>query len=90
MAWTLISTIQRNEDSFREMSQATLHRAIRWKQSNPRAYQAQRIIMVPDPEKLEIGISLVRMTGCINRFLANVRKHQNDGVRGELTPRELR
>ena len=40
--------------------------------------------------KLEIGISLVRVTGWINRFLANVRKHQNDRVRGELTPRELR
>ena len=40
--------------------------------------------------KLEIGISLVRVTGWINRLLANVRKHQNDRVRGELTPRELR
>lgn len=40
--------------------------------------------------KLEIGNSLVRATGWINRFLANVRKHQNDRVRGELTPRELR
>lgn len=39
--------------------------------------------------KLEIGISLVRVTGWINLFLANVRKHQNDRVRGELTPREL-
>ena len=43
--------------------------------------------------KIEIGISLVRVTGWINRFLqflANVRKHQNGRVRGELTPRELR
>ena len=43
--------------------------------------------------KLEIGISLVWVTGWINQFLhflANVRKHQNDRVRGELTPRELR
>ena len=40
--------------------------------------------------KLEIGTSLVRVTGWINRFLANVRKHQNDRVCGELTPRELR
>ena len=40
--------------------------------------------------ELEIGVSLVRVTGWINRFLAKVRKHQNDRVRGELTPRELR
>ena len=40
--------------------------------------------------KLEIGISLVRVTCWINRFLANVIKHQNERVRGELTPRELR
>ena len=38
--------------------------------------------------KLEIGIFLLRLSGWINRFLANVRKHQNDRVRGELTPRE--
>ena len=30
------------------------------------------------------------MTGWINPFLANVRKHQSDRVRGELTLRELR
>ena len=40
--------------------------------------------------KLQIGTSLVRVTDWINRFLANVRKHQNDRVCGELTPRELR
>ena len=34
----------RNEDSLRETSQATMHRAIMWKQSNPRANQTQRII----------------------------------------------
>ena len=32
----------------------------------------------------------MRVTGRINRLLANVRKHQNDRIRGELTPRELR
>ena len=40
--------------------------------------------------KLEIGISLVRLTVSINRFLAKFRKHQNDRVRGEFTSRELR
>ena len=40
--------------------------------------------------KLEIRISLVRVTGWINRFSANVRKHQNDRVHGKLTLRELR
>ena len=32
----------------------------------------------------------MRVTGWINRFLANARKHQNDQVCGELTPREHR
>ena len=41
---------------------------------------------IQSKRKLEIGISLVRVTGWINRFLANVRKHQSDRVRGELTP----
>ena len=39
--------------------------------------------------KLEIGMSLVRLTGWINRFLANVKKPQNDRESGELNPREL-
>ena len=39
--------------------------------------------------KLEIGMSLVRVTGWINRFLANVKKPQNDRESGELNPREL-
>ena len=48
--------------------------------------------MVPDPVKRKardrdlFGAG----DGRINRLLANVRKHQNDRVRGELTPRELR
>ena len=48
--------------------------------------------MVPDPVKRKARdqISLVQVIGWVNRFLTNVRKHQNDRVRGELTPRELR
>ena len=34
-------------------------------------------------------MSLVRVTGWINRFLANVKKPQNDRESGELNPREL-
>ena len=34
--------------------------------------------------KLEIGMSLVRVTGWINRFLANVKKPQGDRKSGEL------
>ena len=40
--------------------------------------------------KLEIGMSLVRVNGWINRFLANVRKPQNDREIGELNPSELK
>ena len=40
--------------------------------------------------KLEIGMSLVRVNGWINRFLANVRKPQNDRESGELNPSELK
>ena len=40
--------------------------------------------------KLEIGMSLVRVTGWINRFLANITKLQSDRESGELNPRELK
>ena len=33
---------------------------------------------------------MLRVIGWINRFLANIRKHQNDGEGGELTSKELR
>ena len=33
---------------------------------------------------------MLRVTGWINRFLANVRKHQNDREGGELTSKEIR
>ena len=35
-------------------------------------------------------MSLVRVTGWINRFLANVKKPQSDRESGELNPRELK
>ena len=40
--------------------------------------------------KQEIGMSLVQVTGWINRFLANVKKPQSDRESGELNPRELK
>ena len=40
--------------------------------------------------KLEIGMSLVRVTVWINRFLANITKPQSDRESGELNPRELK
>ena len=40
--------------------------------------------------KLEIGMSLVRVTGWINRFLANITRPQSDRESGELNPREIK
>ena len=40
--------------------------------------------------KLEIEMPLVRGTGWINRFLANVKKPQSIRESGELNPRELK
>ena len=56
----------------------------------------------PDPNKfskwyriqskgrLEIGISLVPVTGWINRFITHIRKPQKDRVSDDLTSRELK
>ena len=56
----------------------------------------------PDPNKfskwyriqskgrLEIGISLVRVTGWINQFITHIRKPQKDRVSGDLTSGELK
>lgn len=40
--------------------------------------------------RLEIGISLVRVTGWINRFFTHIRKPQKDRVSGDLTSGELK
>ena len=39
---------------------------------------------------MEIGLSLVRVRGWVQRFITNSRKPENQRERGELTPTELR
>ena len=69
-----------------------MHRTIMWKQSNQRANQTHWIIqMIPDPVKRKARDK--DRSGAGNpldySIFNEVRAHQNDRVRDELTPREL-
>ena len=58
--------------------------------STPDPMEYSKWYRIKSKGKEEIGMSLLRVTGWINRFLANVTKPQNDRESGELVPRELK
>ncbi|XP_015778734.1 PREDICTED: uncharacterized protein LOC107356639 [Acropora digitifera] len=58
--------------------------------STPNPIEYSKWYRINSKGKLEIGMSFVRMSGWINRFLANITRSQSDRESGELNPRELR
>ena len=58
--------------------------------STPNPMEYSKWYRINSKGKLEIGMSLVRVTGWINRFLANITRPQSDRESGELNPRELK
>ena len=60
------------------------------RKSTPNPMEYSKWYRINSKGKLEIGMSLVRVTGWINRFLANIIGPQSDRESGELNRRELK
>ena len=58
--------------------------------STPNPTEYSKWYRINSKGKLEIGMSLVRVTGWINRFLANITRPHSDRESGEFNPRKLK